>query len=96
MDDISIRYVTLPELSVEGFHANVAVVWATAVVCRLVGVVGAVSGYGIMSACGVGALLAAHVTGSKLPAYANAFELSRYEDPAYLRRLENGVDNGQL
>ena len=44
MDDISIRYVTMPELSVEGFHANVAVVWAMAVVCRLVGVVGAVLG----------------------------------------------------
>ena len=49
MDDISIRYVTLPELSVEGFHANVAVVWATAVVCRLVGVVGAVSGAGVVT-----------------------------------------------
>jgi hypothetical protein len=33
--------VTLPELSVEGFHANVTVVWVMAVVCRLVGVVGA-------------------------------------------------------
>ena len=30
-------------------------------------VIGAVSGYGIMSACGVGELLAAHVTGSELP-----------------------------
>ena len=49
MDDISIRYVTLPELSMEGFHANVAVVWATAVVCRLVGVVGAVSGAGVVT-----------------------------------------------
>ena len=37
MDDISTRYVTLPELSVEGFQANVAVVWATAVACRSVG-----------------------------------------------------------
>lgn len=41
MDTIWIRYLTLPELSVEGFHANVAVVWVMAVVCRLVGVVGA-------------------------------------------------------
>ena len=49
MDDISIRYVTLPELSVEGFQANVAVVWATAVAWRLVGVVGAVSGAGVVT-----------------------------------------------
>ena len=41
MDTISIRYVTLPELSVEGFQANVTLVGVMAVVCRLVGVVGA-------------------------------------------------------
>ncbi|NJC95767.1 MAG: FAD-dependent oxidoreductase [Anaerolineales bacterium] len=58
--------------------------------------VGAVSGYGIMSACGVGELLAAHVTGGKLPVYAKAFELSRYEDPGYLEKLENWSDSGQL
>jgi hypothetical protein len=43
------RYVTLPELSVEGFQAIVAVVWVMAVVCRLVGVVGAVSGAGVVT-----------------------------------------------
>jgi hypothetical protein len=42
MDDIWIRYLTLPELSVEGFQANVTLVWVIAVVCRLVGVVGGV------------------------------------------------------
>jgi hypothetical protein len=41
MDAISIRYVTLPELSVEGFQANVTLVVFIAVVCRLVGCVGA-------------------------------------------------------
>ena len=59
-------------------------------------VIGAVSGYGIMSACGVGELLAAHVTGSILPCYASEFMLSRYDDPDYLRRLENWGDSGQL
>jgi glycine/D-amino acid oxidase-like deaminating enzyme len=59
-------------------------------------VVGAVSGYGIMSACGVGELLAAHVTGTELPSYAPAFDLSRYDDPAYLRQLENWQESGQL
>ena len=59
-------------------------------------VIGAVSGYGIMSACGVGELLAKHVTGGELPSYANAFSLSRYDDPAYQKKLENWGDSGQL
>ena len=59
-------------------------------------VIGAVSGYGIMSACGVGDLLAAHVTGKELPAYAKAFELSRYDDPEYQKKLMNWRDMGQL
>jgi hypothetical protein len=36
------RYVKLPELSVEGFQANVTLVAVLAVVCRLVGCVGGV------------------------------------------------------
>ncbi len=46
-------------------------------------IIGALSGYGIMSAMAAGELLAAHVTGSVLPDYASAFLLSRYDDPAY-------------
>jgi glycine/D-amino acid oxidase-like deaminating enzyme len=57
---------------------------------------GAVSGYGIMSACGVGELLAAHVTGTSLPAYAAAFDLARYDDPEYQKKLENWATEGQL
>jgi glycine/D-amino acid oxidase-like deaminating enzyme len=59
-------------------------------------VAGAASGYGIMSACGVGELLAAHVTGRDLPEYAPAFALSRYDDPEFLKKLENWGDSGQL
>jgi glycine/D-amino acid oxidase-like deaminating enzyme len=59
-------------------------------------VTGAVSGYGIMSACGVGNLLAAHVTGAEFPSYAPAFALSRYDDPEYQQRLEEWEDEGQL
>jgi sarcosine oxidase, subunit beta len=59
-------------------------------------VTGAVSGYGIMSACGVGHLLAAHVMGSELPSYAHAFMLSRYDNPEYQKRLENWEVEGQL
>jgi len=59
-------------------------------------VIGAVSGYGIMSACGVGDLLTAHITGKDLPDYAHAFDLSRYDDPEYQKKLENWGDSGQL
>jgi glycine/D-amino acid oxidase-like deaminating enzyme len=59
-------------------------------------VIGAVSGYGIMSACGVGELLAMHVTSGQLPSYALAFDLARYDDPEYHRKLQNMSDSGQL
>jgi glycine/D-amino acid oxidase-like deaminating enzyme len=59
-------------------------------------VTGAVSGYGIMSSCGVGELLASHVTGSALPAYAPAFTLERYDDPEYQKMLEEWDNSGQL
>jgi glycine/D-amino acid oxidase-like deaminating enzyme len=59
-------------------------------------VIGAVSGYGIMSACGVGELLAKHIIGSELPDYASAFVLSRYDDPQYQKKLKDWGDIGQL
>ena len=59
-------------------------------------VIGAVSGYGIMSACGVGDLLATHITGGDLPSYASAFTPSRYADPEYQKKLEDWGDSGQL
>jgi len=59
-------------------------------------VAGAVSGYGIMSACAVGELLAAHVTGEALPSYARAFHPSRFDDPEYVQRIDSSGENGQL
>ena len=58
--------------------------------------IGALSGFGIMSACGVGDLLAAHLTTDALPAYAPSFTLTRYSDPAYVRDLGKLGDGGQL
>ncbi len=58
--------------------------------------IGAVSGYGIMSACGVGELLTKHITGGELPSYTSAFDLARYEDPEYKKKLENWGNSGQL
>lgn len=59
-------------------------------------VIGAVSGFGIMSACGVGELLARHVTGAELPDLAPSLMLSRYKDVDYLKSLEFLEDSGEL
>ncbi|HEX3553813.1 MAG TPA: FAD-binding oxidoreductase [Thermoanaerobaculia bacterium] len=53
------------------------------------------SGYGIMASQAAAELLAAHVTGATLPDYASEFALSRYQDPAYLAKME-AMTSGQL
>jgi glycine/D-amino acid oxidase-like deaminating enzyme len=59
-------------------------------------IIGGLSGFGVMAGCGAGELLAAHLTGSKLPHYAPAFSLERYEDPEYQKLLETWAESGQL
>ena len=56
----------------------------------------AFSGFGIMGSCAGGELLAAHVTGGALPPWADAFALSRYDDPAYQALLDDWPADGQL
>jgi sarcosine oxidase, subunit beta len=57
---------------------------------------GALSGYGIMAACGAADLLAAHMLHEPLPEYAAAFLPSRYADPAYQQLLASWGESGQL
>ncbi len=59
-------------------------------------ILGAISGFGIMSAPALGELVAAHITQDQLPDYAPAFELSRYEDQAYKQQLRDWGENWQL
>jgi glycine/D-amino acid oxidase-like deaminating enzyme len=59
-------------------------------------VIGALSGFGLMAAMAAGELLALHILGKKLPSYSPAFELKRYQDPAYIDLLDNWGDSGQL
>lgn len=59
-------------------------------------VAGALSGFGVMAACGVAELVALHVTGGPLPEHAPAFALDRYDDPAYLAEVEALADTGQI
>jgi glycine/D-amino acid oxidase-like deaminating enzyme len=58
--------------------------------------IGALSGFGLMSACAAGELLAQHITGAPLPHYAPAFLLERYQDPSYLASIAGLEDSGQL
>lgn len=58
-------------------------------------VCGAFSGFGIMMAMAAGDLLAAHATGGALPDYADAFLLSRYDDPEYVAAMA-ATASGQL
>jgi glycine/D-amino acid oxidase-like deaminating enzyme len=51
--------------------------------------IGALSGYGIMSACS-GELLAQHISGNKLQ--IPMFSLNRFDDPAHLR---DGIHDGR-
>ena len=57
---------------------------------------GALSGFGLMAACGAAELLAAHITQDSLPSYAPAFTLDRYDDPNYLRTFEEWEYSSQL
>lgn len=59
-------------------------------------VIGALSGYGMMSSPAAGELVAAHVTRSSLPEYAGWFSPDRYQDPEYQTLLETWETSGQL
>jgi glycine/D-amino acid oxidase-like deaminating enzyme len=59
-------------------------------------IIGALSGYGLMSANGAADLLADYISERPLPAYAPAFRLDRYADPAYGDLLSRWGDSGQL
>ncbi|MEW6718012.1 MAG: FAD-dependent oxidoreductase [Chloroflexota bacterium] len=58
--------------------------------------IGALSGFGIMASCAAGELLAAHLTLSPLPSYADDFSLERYSDPAYQAWADQQAESGQL
>lgn len=59
-------------------------------------VIGAMSGYGIMASPALGELVAAQVTQDELPSYAAAFDLARYDDPAYQQLLADWGPSWQL
>jgi len=59
-------------------------------------VVGALSGFGSMSACAAGRLCATTICGGELPAYANELSLRRYENRKLINELQGSPDKGLL
>jgi hypothetical protein len=49
-----------------------------------------------MASLGAAELTAAHIAGADLPEYASSFALARYDDPAYLARVEDWGPSSQL
>jgi glycine/D-amino acid oxidase-like deaminating enzyme len=59
-------------------------------------VAGALSGYGTMGACATGALIAAWVSGERLPDFARLLSLARYDDKALMKGLLAATNAGVL
>ncbi|MGB5845697.1 MAG: FAD-dependent oxidoreductase [Anaerolineales bacterium] len=59
-------------------------------------VIGALSGFGLMASMAAGELLALHILNKRLPAYAPAFNLNRYQDEEYAASLSTWETSGQL
>jgi glycine/D-amino acid oxidase-like deaminating enzyme len=60
-------------------------------------IIGALSGFGMQSSSAAAELLAAHIAGTDLPVYEQAFRLERYEDPQYLAVIDAiGSQSGQI
>lgn len=59
-------------------------------------VVGALSGFGSMSACAAGKLCAHHIGGSALPDYATNLSLSRYANAGLMAELRTAANKGLL
>ena len=59
-------------------------------------VAGALSGFGTMAACASGALCADWVLGKVVPEFARHLSLSRYDDAALVRRLQESASTGIL
>jgi len=59
-------------------------------------IVGALSGFGSMSACAAGATGAAWIAGGDLPDYATELSPARYDDKKLMAELESVANKGIL
>lgn len=58
-------------------------------------IVGALSGYGTMSACAAGELCAQYLSGDELPSYARNFHPVRYDDAVIVEQMSTLSSDGQ-
>ena len=59
-------------------------------------VVGALSGFGSMSACAAGAICAAWIADGKRPDYAGKLSLARYDNDEFMAEITNTANKGIL
>lgn len=59
-------------------------------------VVGALAGFGTMTACSAGELCALYIANENLPDYAPYFHPNRYENASIQHEIENSLKDGQL
>jgi len=59
-------------------------------------VIGALSGFGSMSACAAGAMVAAWVAGGELPGYAKQLSPARYDDHELMAQIRSVANKGIL
>ena len=59
-------------------------------------VIGALAGFGTMTACAGGELCADYIFEKELPVYADYFQPERYNDPVILKEINELNSDGQL
>ena len=81
-----------------GFYTMTAENWPLIGALRTPGafIAAALSGYGTMSACATGDLLARSVAGAALPAFAKSLSLARYDDDKLMSALRGTESRGLL
>ena len=90
--------IPTPLIEYGGYYTRTAENWPLVGPTEIknVFVVGALAGFGSMTACAVGELCALHVAQKELPTYAPNFHPNRYSDPVMQEVLANLNMDGQL
>jgi len=91
--------IPAPLIEYAGYYTRTKENWPLIGPAKLknVYVVGALAGYGTMSACAAGELCAEYVIGkSELPSYAKYFNPNRYQVPEMIKSMEQLQSDGQL
>ena len=88
----------LPVVQYGGYYSRTPENWPLIGPTERLGfyVIGGLSGFGTMTACGAGDLIARHIDGRELPSYANHLSPLRYRDPDIMAEMAALPSDGQL